>query len=446
MDPYSLFDTRMRGEFYQTGRLRRSTLTSLRWMAVAGQLVSLFVVQFILKIEVPLLACFVVIATSIILNIAITLLLPLDRLVSNAEAGGQLLFDVLALSALLYFTGGMQNPFALLLLAPVVVSAKTLDMGVFACMAMVVAGLSFALLFFHMPLPWFTGETISLPQMYQYGSWLALLVGTLFTSSYAWRTTAQTKRITQALAATDAILAHEKKLSALGGLAAAAAHKLGTPLSTIQVVAKEIANVAKPDSELADDAELLLSQAKHCREILQELGRRGDKGDIMFDQINLTELIREITEPFIGFEAQINTQIIHPKSGEAEPILTRTPEFVYGLTNIVENAVDFAEAKVKVIGTWSEQSLSIEVIDDGPGFAASVLAKVGEPYISYRPDKKHSAGGMGLGVFIATTLFQRVGGTIKFSNREDAHGARVQMCWPIDNQLAKNSSLFGRKT
>jgi len=432
MDPYSLFDTRMRGDFYNTGQLRRSTLTSLRWMAVAGQLASLVLVHFILKIDLPLLACFTVIAMSVALNLAIAIWAPLDRRVSNSEAGAQLFFDVAALSALLYLTGGMLNPFALLLLAPVVVSAKTLDLGVFVCMAAAVAILSLVLLFFHLPLPWFSGETITLPKMYQYGAWLALQVGMLFTSTYTWRATAQTKRITQALAATDAILAHEKKLSALGGLAAAAAHKLGTPLSTIQVVAKEIANAANPDSELAEDAKLLLSQADHCREILQELAARGDKGDAIHDHITLTALIQEITEPFVGFDVEIITQIIHPETGEELPTLTRRPEFVYGLTNIVENAVDFAKSEVNVVGTWNDKTISIEVVDDGPGFTPSVLAKVGEPYISHRPDKQHTAGGMGLGVFIATTLFERAGGNIDFSNRKNTSGARVQMCWPLD--------------
>ena len=432
MDPYSLFDTRMRGDFYNTGQLRRSTLTSLRWMAIAGQLASLVVVYFILQINLPFLACLAVITMSTILNIAITLGAPLDRRVSNFEAGGQLFFDIVALSILLFLTGGMLNPFALLLLAPVVVSAKTLDMSVFACMAAAVAVLSLFLLFFHLPLPWFSGETITLPKMYQYGAWLALQVGMLFTSTYTWRATAQTKRITQALAATDAILAHEKKLSALGGLAAAAAHKLGTPLSTIQVVAKEIANVADEDSELAEDAKLLLSQADHCREILQELAARGDKGDAIHDHINLTALIQEITEPFIGFGARIVTEIIHPETGEELPVLTRRPEFVYGLTNIVENAVDFAQSEVNVIGTWNDKTISIEVIDDGAGFAPSVLAKVGEPYISHRPDNQDTAGGMGLGVFIATTLFERAGGRITFSNRKNTNGARVQMCWPLE--------------
>jgi len=436
MDPYSLFDTRMRGDFYKTGQLRRSTLISLRWMAIVGQLVALAVVSF-LRLDLHIAACVGVIAVSVVVNLAVIQFLPSDRRISNGEAGVQLFFDVVQLSSLLYLTGGMQNPFAVLLLAPAVVAAKTLDRAVFVCIAASVTFLSGGILFFHLPLPWYHGAEFTSPQIYQYGSWLALQVGMLFTSTYTWRATAQTRRLTQALAATDAILAHEKKLSALGGMAAAAAHKLGTPLSTIQLVAREIVNDAKPGSDLAEDALLLLSQAGHCREILLDLAQRGDQGDAVHDRLSLSDLIREITEPFVGFDAQIITKIIEPKPGNAMPVLTRKPEFVYGLTNIVENAADFAKTKVEVIGTWSDKSITIEVLDDGPGFTPSVLAKVGEPYISHRPDKQHKpqrAGGLGLGVFIATTLMERVGGTIKFSNRKAekgaATGAHVQMCWP----------------
>jgi len=434
MESYSLFDRRVRGDFYKTGQLRRSTLIYLRWMAIAGQLLALAVISF-MRLDLHITACLGVIAISAAANLIIIKSLPLDRRVSNTEAGVQLFFDVVQLSALLYLTGGLQNPFALLLLAPVVVAAKTLDKTVFASIAAAVALLSGGILFFHLPLPWYSGEEFSSPQIYQYWSWLALQVGMLFTSTYTWRATAQTRRMTQALAATDAILAHEKKLSALGGMAAAAAHKLGTPLSTIQLVAKEIVNDAKPGSDLSEDALLLLSQAKHCREILLELAQRGDKGDAIHDQLSLSDLIREITEPFIGFDAQIITRITPPKSGETMPVLTRKPEFVYGLTNIVENAADFAKTKVEVVGTWTDKSITIEVTDDGPGFTPSVLAKIGEPYISHRPHKQHKpqrAGGMGLGVFIATTLMERIGGTIEFSNRKTGTGASVHMRWPRD--------------
>ena len=304
MDAYnpldSAFDNARRGAFYKTGQLRRSTLVALRWMAVLGQTVSLLVVHFGLGIDLPIVACGGVIAVSALVNLAIMYFTPREKRVANSEAGVQLLFDCIALAALLYLTGGMHNPFALLLLAPVVVSAKTLDIGVFVCLAGAVAVMSFLLLFFHLPLPWFESQSITLPRFYLYGAWAALLVGMLFTSSYTWRTTAETRRITQALAATDAILAHEQKLSALGGLAAAAAHKLGTPLSTIQLVAKEIENGAKPQSPLAEDAVLLRTQADNCREILMELGAQGDLGDEVYNQQSLSELLREITEPFMN--------------------------------------------------------------------------------------------------------------------------------------------------
>ncbi len=435
MKAASLFDNRWREDVYQTGRLRRSTLVSLRWLAIAGQSLSVLFVFFVLKMRFPVLPVMALIALSAFVNIAILAAAPLDRRISNREAGGQLFYDVLQLFALIYLVGGLQNPFVILLMVPVVVSAKTLDKAVFGILAGTVALLSLLLLYAHLPLPWFDGETLELPLLYQLGMWLALMVGMLFTSTYTWRTTAQTRRMTEALAATDAILAHETKLSALGGMAAAAAHKLGTPLSTIQLVAREISNAAEPGSELAEDAELIISQSQTCRDILMELGQRGDEGDLVHDQLSLDELIREITEPFVGFGKEIDTKLI-PESPDAKiPVLARRPEFVYGLTNIVENAADFAESRVEVKCSWTPDFISLTVSDDGPGFSASVLDKVGEPYISQRPRhgpgaRKRRGGGMGLGVFIATTLIERVGGSISFSNRKEGSGAVVQICWP----------------
>jgi len=413
----------------QTGRLRRSTLVSLRWMAVIGQTVALAVVWFGFKFELPLLPCLLFIGLSAGLNILIMLWAPLDRRITNLEAGAQLFVDVLQLSALLYLTGGMENPFVLLLIAPVVVAAKSLNVRVFATLAVTVAVLSFALLFFHLPLPWTAGVEFTLPQFYQYGSWSALLVGMLFTSAYTWRAASQTKRMSRAFAASEAILAHEKKLSALGGFAAAAAHELGTPLATIQVVAKEIARAAPKGSELKDDADLLLSQAGRCRDILQGFGSRGDAGDAVHDRLDLSALIREITQPFVGAGTEIIIKLTPPRDEAEVPILARQPELVYGLTNIVENATDFAKTKVWVQASWDAQKITIKVLDDGPGFAGPVLSKLGEPYISHRPGGAETAGGMGLGLFIAKTLIERLGGSVSFSNRKQG-GASVQLCWP----------------
>jgi two-component system sensor histidine kinase RegB len=404
-------------------------------MAIIGQLTALAIIWLLFEFDLPLLPCLLFIGLSAALNLVIVLRFPLDRLISNQEAGIQLFFDILQLAALLYLTGGMKNPFALLLLAPVVVAVKTLNKVVFAGLATAVVIISFVLLFYHLPLPWANGETLDLPNFYLYGSWFALLVGMLFTSIYTWQATSQTRRMTEAFAASEAILSHEKKLAALGGLAAAAAHELGTPLATIQVVAKEIAREAETNSELKEDADLLLSQAKRCRDILGQLAQRGDSGDEVHDRLDLAALIREITEPFVGLGTEITTRLNPPTPDEDAPILWRHPELVYGLTNIVENAVDFAECTVSVIGTWNDNQISIEVLDDGPGFNPSVLQKLGEPYISYRPSRQTgsaniAAGGLGLGVFIAKTLIERLGGQVIFNNRKTKNGARVNLSWP----------------
>ena len=426
----SVPDNYPQNDIYQTGRLRRSTLVSLRWMAVAGQFAALLIVWLGFKYSFAIIPCLLLIGFSALMNFIIMTSAPLDRRISNLEVGLQLFFDALQISALLYLTGGMENPFVLLLLAPVVVAAKTLNKKVFVFMVIAVACFSFALLLFHQPLPWRAGETFDLPPLYLYGSWLAVLVGMLFTSGYTWRASAQTRRMTEALAATEAILAHEKKLSALGGLAAAAAHELGTPLATIQIVGKEIALSADKGSELHEDAELLLSQADRCRDILQDLAHHGDTGDEVYDRLDLAALLREITQPFAADDIEIITEL-NPLGDTGDvPVLHRQPELVYGLINIVENAADFAKSEVQVSATWTDVAITIEVIDDGPGFAASVLKNIGEPYISHRPDGKQKAGGMGLGVFIAKTLIERIGGTARFSNRTTGTGARVVLSWP----------------
>ncbi|NNC37550.1 MAG: ActS/PrrB/RegB family redox-sensitive histidine kinase [Acidimicrobiales bacterium] len=422
-------------DLYRMGHLRRTTLVSLRWMAIIGQLIALAVVWLVLKFDLPLLACLTFIGISAVLNTLIMIRAPLDRRITNMEAGTQLFFDILQISTLLYLTGGMKNPFALLLIAPVIVSVKTLNRGVFAGLATSVAIISFLLLFYHRPLPWYPGEFLDLPNYYLYGFWIALLVGMMFTSLYTWQATSQTRRMTEAFAASEAILSHEKKLAALGGLAAAAAHELGTPLATIQVVAKEIAREAETNSELKEDADLLLSQAIRCRDILQQLADRGDSGDEVHDRLDISALIREITEPFIGFGPEIITRLNPPNESADIPVLKRQQEFVYGLTNIVENAVDFAKSKVHVDATWSNTHIAIEVLDDGPGFNHSIFHRLGEPYISMRQHTKNDAsqisgGGLGLGVFIAKTLIERLGGSVSFENRKNVAGAKVNLIWP----------------
>ena len=417
------------GRVSSSGRLRRSTLVALRWGAISGQSAALLLVWGVLGFAFPYLACLAVIGLAAFVNIIIHLRLPLDRRVSDGEALLQLGFDVFQLAALLYLTGGMENPFVLLFIAPVVTGATTLRKTVLTILIGLSAPLSFLLLYYCQPLPWYEEEIFTLPFIFKLGMWIALMTGMAFTSLYAWRASLESRRMSNALAATEAVLAHEQKLAALGGLAAAAAHELGTPLATIQVTANEMARELASDTPMGEDARLVLSQAKRCRDILQMLARRGDEGDAIHDVFSLKGLLDEVAEPFYAFDTQI---VITIESGERPLTLTRQAELLYGLTNIVENACDFAGSTVSIMGRWDSHHVQIDVLDDGPGFDPAIRSRLGEPYVSSRqePSQGPGAGGLGLGFFISKTLLERTGGTVTFGNRKSERGAFVRVRWP----------------
>jgi two-component system sensor histidine kinase RegB len=411
------------------GRLRRYTLVLLRWGAIGGQTLALFIVSQVLQFPLPVLACTFVIGASVLVNLAITTLMPLDRRVSDKEALFQLGFDILQLSALLWLTGGITNPFAILFLAPVVTSATTLSRSVLFTLASFATLLSLALVFYHQPLPWDPSEPMELPFIFRLGVWTAIIVGSLFTSLYAWRATKESRKMAAALAATESMLAHEHKLSALGGLAAAAAHELGTPLATIQVTAKEMLREMPEGSTHAEDAALVLSQAQRCRTILEQLSMRGDEGDVIHDQLSLEDLFEEAAEPYISIEPDIS---IETTGKGAEPALKRQAELIYALKNFIENAVDFAKDQVTLTGEWSEDTITLYIDDDGPGFDPTITDRLGQPYVTTRSKHKQKtvlAGGLGLGVFIASTLVERTGGTVSFK-RAPIGGARIEARWP----------------
>ena len=406
-------------------------------MAVAGQILALLIVAYGLHYEVPWGAALSVVGASAAVNILVMLTLPLDRRVDNKESTLQLGFDALQLSGLLYLTGGIVNPFALLLIAPVVTGATTLNRGTLSVLAFLVAAAGVVLVNWSLDLPWTGGHALDLPLTYRWGIWVALMVGIGFTSLYAWRTASEARRMSEALAATELVLAREQKMAALGGLAAAAAHELGTPLATIQVTAKEMARETEAGTELGEDARLILEQARRCRDILGQLSSRGDDGDMMHDRITLTELIDEAIEPFISSNKSFVIDVDGPAPfamDRPDPniTITRRPELIYGMRNLVENAVSFSRDEVVITARTTVSAVTITVADDGPGFDPLVRTRLGEPYVSSRPEKKAKAGGLGLGVFIAKTLIERTGGSVRFSNRASklGGGALVTLYWP----------------
>ncbi|NWG47006.1 MAG: ActS/PrrB/RegB family redox-sensitive histidine kinase [Alphaproteobacteria bacterium] len=429
----------------ESGKVRLNTLVGLRWLAVAGQTLTIMLVYFGLGFPLELVLCLGIIGASVALNVALSLRFPPTRRLTDTEAASYLAFDVVQLSALLMLTGGLQNPFALLFLAPATISATTLSLR----STLIVCGLTMVgialISLAPWPLPWYPGESFVLPELYMIGHTVALILGVGFTAGYAWRVSAETNRMSRALAATQFVLAREQKLSALGGLAAAAAHELGTPLGTIAVTAKELERELGQDSAHAEDLALIRDQAKRCREILMRLAQSSDAEDAHYSRLSLPALLEEIAEPHSGFGVAIAISA-RPAPGAAEdrePQIWRRPEILYGLGNLLENAVDFARADVRFDARWTDGEISIEIRDDGPGFSQEIMDLLGEPYVTTRgsdgridPPYHDPDGhqGMGLGFFIAKTLIERTGGQVSFGNvgAEGTlpEGALVRVLWP----------------
>lgn len=420
-------------------RLRLQTIVRLRWIAVAGQSVTVIAVYGLLGFDLPIGLCMAVIALSAWLNVFLRLRYPASHRLPSSYAALMLAYDTLQLAALLYLTGGLQNPFAVLILVPVTVSATTQPTRITVGLGVLALAAASALTVFHLPLPWRAGETLQLPFVYVMGMWAAIMSGTVFMAFYAWRIARETRQMSNALAATEMVLAREQKLSALDGLAAAAAHELATPLSTISVVAKELMRELPPDSPLRDDVALLQAQARRCRDILSTLTRRSDEPDLMFSRLPLHHLLDEVVAPHRAFGVPITVSARPADAADPqmaqEPVMVRNPGVLYGLGNLVENAVDFARSQVSVEAVWDAERVRIAISDDGPGLPAPVLEHLGEPYVTTRPVRSgegdDEAIGLGLGYFIAKTLLERSGARLAIANREPpGHGAVVEVSWP----------------
>ena len=423
-------------------RLRLQTAVRLRWFGVAGQLATVCYVYFGLGFQFDIGICLALIAITAWLNVFLRMRYSMRTRLSSVAATVLLAYDIVQLAGLLYLTGGIENPFVFLIVAPVTVSAATLPprntiaLGVLAGLAAI------GLVFVYRPLPWHHQGAFELPILYNIGVLASVLAGMLFLALYVWRLAKEARQMSDALAATEMVLAREQQLHALDGLAAAAAHELGTPLSTISVVAKELAREAPKTGGFTEDIALLQAQAERCREILRKLTRGSTKHDPLHARISVRELIDEAAAPYRGFHTEIVISVKpEPDAGE-EPIGERRPGVIYGLANLVENAVDFALERVDITAVWSSREVVITIGDDGPGIPPLVLDALGEPYVTTRPSRRGGQGtdgtdaepsGMGLGFFIAKTLLERSGATVVLQNREaPASGAVATVTWRRD--------------
>ena len=424
-------------------RLRLHTIVRLRWIAVLGQLVAVCVVFFGLGFQLPIGICLTVIALSAWLNVFLAIWYPSRHRLGVVFATGLLAYDIVQLAALLYLTGGIDNPFTMLIVAPVTVSAATLPIRNTIALGFLALASTGLLVFEHQPLPWYSGAAFELPFIYKIGMFAAACASTTFLALYAWRLTKESREMSAALAATDLVLAREQKLHALDGLAAAAAHELGTPLSTITVVTKELEHTVGTDSPLYEDISLLKNQAQRCREILQKLTRRPSEQDPLHARVSVRAMLEEAVTPYRG--ARIRIAISAGPAPDttgaplAEAVVQRLPGVIYGIGNIIENATDFAASQVEVNAEWNAAGLVVTISDDGPGFPADVMDDIGEPYVTTRPSAGSDVGdiqdedssGLGLGFFIAKTLLERSGAIVSLSNRpQPQSGAIVRVHWP----------------
>ena len=426
----------------EVGMLRLRTLVRLRWLAIIGQTAAVLGVHFALGFPLPVGLCLAAIALSAWLNIFLTIRWRKSVRLHATHAGLLLMYDILQLGVLLFLTGGLENPFAFLFLVPVTISATSLSIRWTLWLGFMTFLSATFLAVRHYPLPWVPGESFQLPDAYIVGMWAAIMCGVVFSAIYARRIADEARQMSVALQATEMVLAREHQLSALDGLAAAAAHELGTPLATIALVSKELKRELPKEGPHTEDSDLLISQTARCREILARLSNREAQTDEMYQRTSTLVMIEDLVAPLRGSDVVIavtssaDVDDKADKAEETEPVFRRNPAITYGLGNILENAVDFAESRVEIDARWSAAQVSITVRDDGPGFHDNVFDRLGDPFVTTRPGYGEDVGegsqhgGMGLGFFIAKTLLERSGASVSLANRPaPEHGAVVHVVW-----------------
>lgn len=442
--------------------IRLRTLILLRWVAIVGQISAITVAQWMYDMQLELGLCYLAIGVSVVGNLMAIFIFPENKRLTEYENFLMVLFDLLQLSFLLYLTGGLHNPFALLLLGPVTISANVMG----ARSTLIIGGAAIILVTllaeFHLPLRTEQGFIMRIPDIFVFGNWVALIIAIAFLGAYSHRISSEVQSMSDALSATHMALAREQKLTDLGGVVAAAAHELGTPLATIKLTSAELIEELDDHPELRDDAALIREQADRCRDILRDMGRAG-KDDLHLRQAPLSTVIHEAAEPHMH-----RGKLVHFEEGPGDgggfqqPSILRQPEVIHGLRNLIQNAVDFCRGNVWVDAEWTDEQIFVRIMDDGRGYPPQMIGRIGDPFVRRRRsdvDRKTRPEyeGMGLGLFIAKTLLERSGAELSFANGSDPYqtytdqgerrGAIVQVVWPrrvIDAQIGDNAVPKGK--
>lgn len=425
-------------------------------MAITGQIAAITVAERAYGMQLPLGLCYLAVGASIIANLVSIFVFPENKRLTELEAMLTLLFDLSQLAFLLYLTGGLTNPFALLILAPVTISASTLELRTTVLLGAVAILLVTIAAFINVPLRFADGTVLRIPLLFEFGFWLSIVIGIVFLGLYSRKVALEIRSMSDALLATQMALAREQKLTDLGGVVAAAAHELGTPLATIKLVSSEMIDELDGNPTLQEDARLIRDQADRCRDILRSMGRAG-KDDLHLRTAPLATVLREAADPHSGRGKSILFDLQPaPGGGDRQPSIQRRPELIHGIRNLVQNAVDFARSRVWIDAEWSEKTLTLRIVDDGEGYPPAVLGRIGDPFVRSRRTEQDLARrpeyeGMGLGLFIAKTLLERTGADLTFANatdpfltpeeRPDRCGAIVEVVWPLSAVVAPDTAL-----
>jgi two-component system, sensor histidine kinase RegB len=441
--------------------VRLRTLILLRWLAIGGQLAAITVADQFYGIVLPLGLCYMAVGASVIANLISIFVYPENKRLSELEAMLTLLFDLSQLSFLLYLTGGLNNPFALLILAPVTISASALELRTTLVLGALAILFTTLITLVNVPLRLGDGFVLRVPVVFEFGFWLAIVIGIVFLGMYSRRVSMEIRSMSDALLATQMALAREQKLTDLGGVVAAAAHELGTPLATIKLVSAEMMEELADNPALLEDAKLIRDQADRCRDILRGMGRAG-KDDLHLRSAPLESVLREAAEPHVGRGKDLHFTVYPgPGGSERQPVILRRPEVIHGLRNLIQNAVDFAAGNVWIDGEWTDRLVTVRIVDDGAGYPPQVIGRIGDPFVRSRRSaqdlaKRPEYEGMGLGLFIAKTLLERTGAELSFANASDPFlspderpercGAIVELVWQAEDIVAPEGGAVGSNT
>jgi two-component system sensor histidine kinase RegB len=408
--------------------LDKKTLVNLRWIAIMGQLIAINFVFFFLKLNLPILETHVIISFGLITNVILQFRIKTNQL-NDLYSALFLAYDLFQLTVLLYLTGGIFNPFSLLVIIPTIVSSTFLSMGTTIILGTLTILLLFFLKEYHKILPGLDLYIFNFPEYYLVGTLVSIIIGLVFLSYFGIRFSGETKKRTEALDKLQQVMAKEYELDSLGGQAAAAAHSLGTPLATISVVVKELKKEIGDNSKHSKDLDLLISQAKRCSEILKQISKKEISDDQFINLIKVENLLDEI---IVSFKETSEKKIILFENEDKNKInIKRSPEIVYGLRNFIGNAVKFADKQVNISLISDDQTLVLIINDDGPGFSEDIINLIGEPYLKSKSKKVSGKAGLGLGIFLGKTLLERKKAQLIFFNKEGLKGASVKISWDI---------------